>query len=274
MCGTFSGQVAFFSVDTLSPQGSLEAKSSRGRNQGKKITNLDSIPSSTVGHERLLVTTNDSRLRLYNVKDRSLQTKFSGLENSSSQIRGSFSDDGRFILCGSEDGQIYIWSSGIGRDEAPAGWMSKRKPADGYECFQAESSITTCATMAPSGTKSLLSRGGDPIMNSDGDLRARSRSVTSRKETLSRTGSRVSEIAEIYPQDLPLSGRTREETVNDAIIVAADDSTGVIRIYRNSPYSTNVHTTSRMLRPASLNSNTPSKRGTPASSAMNSPDLG
>ena len=33
--------------------------------------------------------------------------------NGSSQIRASFSDDGRFVISGSEDGQVFIWDSGM-----------------------------------------------------------------------------------------------------------------------------------------------------------------
>lgn len=137
MSGSFSGQVALFDVDNLQQRAMIEAKSNRGKNQGKKITHLDCVPSSTQGFDHLLVTSNDSRLRLYNTHDKSLEAKYSGHENASSQIRASFSDDGRFIICGSEDGQVYIWDSGIGgtKDDAALAWMARKKPVAGCETF-------------------------------------------------------------------------------------------------------------------------------------------
>lgn len=137
MSGTFSGQVTLFDVDTLTPKSTIEAKSTRGKNQGKKITHLECVPSATPGCDHILVTSNDSRLRVYNAQDKSLEAKFSGHENTSSQIRASFSEDSRFIICGSEDGQVYIWDSDIedSKDEAGIPWMAKKKHSVGCEMF-------------------------------------------------------------------------------------------------------------------------------------------
>lgn len=82
---------------------------------------------------QILVTSNDSRLRLYNLKDHSLSCKYKGCLNTSSQIRATFryetsslnviqyahwphfcccySRDGLNIICGSEDNFIYVWKT-------------------------------------------------------------------------------------------------------------------------------------------------------------------
>lgn len=39
---------------------------------------------------QILITSNDSRIRLYSLKDHSLHCKYKGFTNSSSQIKGSF----------------------------------------------------------------------------------------------------------------------------------------------------------------------------------------
>ena len=87
----------------------------------------------TVTWPQILVTTNDSRLRLYNLKDHSLSCKYKGGLNTSSQIRATFrssknthpqnlhpkffisifscSRDGLSIVCGSEDHFIYVWKT-------------------------------------------------------------------------------------------------------------------------------------------------------------------
>mmetsp|Transcript_26532 Transcript_26532/g.32105 ORF Transcript_26532/g.32105 Transcript_26532/m.32105 type:complete len:561 (+) Transcript_26532:71-1753(+) len=61
--------------------------------------------------EKMLVTTNDSRLRLYGLNDYCMVRKFKGLDNSSMQISAHFSESGKYIICGSEDGNVYIWDT-------------------------------------------------------------------------------------------------------------------------------------------------------------------
>lgn len=39
---------------------------------------------------QILITSNDSRIRLYNLKTHTLDCKYKGFTNSSSQIKGSF----------------------------------------------------------------------------------------------------------------------------------------------------------------------------------------
>jgi len=57
--------------------------------------------------QRLLVTSNDSRIRMYD--GYALSCKYKGLKNLNGQIRASFGPDGAFIVCGSEDSRVYIW---------------------------------------------------------------------------------------------------------------------------------------------------------------------
>jgi hypothetical protein len=83
---------AFFTTDGLQYNSSILAASSRGKNsKGSKITGMKSsgwpgpswdvphsstVPTSSDGHDRLLVSTNDSRNRLYNLWDNSLEAKY------------------------------------------------------------------------------------------------------------------------------------------------------------------------------------------------------
>ena len=110
------------------------AKSSRGKNaRGKKITAIVPLPCSPPGVDQLLVTSNDSRVRLYNLIDKSCEAKYRGHENTSSQIRSNFSDDGRYLICGSEDRHVYIYDSGIGAGGTFVGWRGKKD--GGHESF-------------------------------------------------------------------------------------------------------------------------------------------
>lgn len=40
-----------------------------------------------------------------------LQCKYKGHSNRNTQIRASFSADGSSIICGSDDGHVYVWST-------------------------------------------------------------------------------------------------------------------------------------------------------------------
>lgn len=57
----------------------------------------------------LLITSNDSRVRLYD--GYTLRSKYKGHSNKSTQIKASFSPKGDYVICGSDDGLAYIWST-------------------------------------------------------------------------------------------------------------------------------------------------------------------
>ena len=46
-----------------------------------------------------------------------LRTKYKGHHNRNTQIRSTFSQDGTFLICGSDDGWVYIWTTGSGTDD-------------------------------------------------------------------------------------------------------------------------------------------------------------
>jgi hypothetical protein len=73
--------------------------------QGKRLDNF-----------QLLVSTNDSRIRLFRLSDFSLRSKFKGHSTSSNfPIRASVSDCGTYVISGSEQGEIFIWRKSVGR---------------------------------------------------------------------------------------------------------------------------------------------------------------
>ena len=90
------------------------------------------------------------------MRDKSLELKLKGNENSCSQIHASLSDDAKYIICGSEDRKVYIWSTG------PSEGEKDKRPV---EMFEAHSAIVTTAIMAPTRTRQLLSASRDPLFD-------------------------------------------------------------------------------------------------------------
>ncbi|KAJ2006670.1 hypothetical protein GGI04_001806 [Coemansia thaxteri] len=113
VAGTYRGMCVFYSTDGLALQGRMHARSSRGRNaQGSKITGFATHSAA----DRLLVSSNDSRLRMFLPAARQLERKYKGHANASSQAYARLSADARYAVSGSEDHNVYVWP--IAQDNA------------------------------------------------------------------------------------------------------------------------------------------------------------
>ncbi|RHZ87168.1 hypothetical protein Glove_40g51 [Diversispora epigaea] len=194
VAGSFSGLCLFYETVGLKYNTQIYVRSTRGRNStGKKITGIEAMPGTVPGQDKLLISSNDSRIRLYNMCDKSLEFKYKGHENTCSQIRATFSDDGRYIITGSEDRHVYIFNTdkSINLHEGSS-WLKKDKIS--YESFEAHEAIVTVAILAPTRTKQLIGLCGDPIF---------AKTINSEKQT--------------YP---------------DGNIIVSADYTGRIKIFR------------------------------------------
>jgi len=99
--------------------------------------------------KRLLITTNDSRIRLYDMDDYSMIAKFKGLLNDELQIKAYFSGDLLYIISGSENQNVYVWSTAAERDQKNAKSVQRIK-TECYEYFKVASTNTvTCAQFLP-----------------------------------------------------------------------------------------------------------------------------
>ncbi|KAL6721778.1 hypothetical protein ACLMJK_000883 [Lecanora helva] len=158
IAGCLTGLCLFYETEGLKSQTQLHVRSAHGKNaKGSKITGIQAMnapPEDPNGEVKLLITSNDSRVRVYNLRDKGLELKLKGNENSCSQIHACFSDDAKYIICGSEDRKVYIWSTGQ---------LESEKDKRPMEMFEAHSAIVTTAIMAPIRTKQLLSASGDPL---------------------------------------------------------------------------------------------------------------
>ncbi|KAI0020901.1 WD40 repeat-like protein [Xylariomycetidae sp. FL0641] len=159
IAGCLNGFCMFFETENLKYHTQIHVRSSRGKNaKGSKITGIQTMSDPSDASEaqvKILVTSNDSRIRIYTLGDKNLEVKLKGHQNVCSQIRATFSDDGRHIICGSEDRRAFIWS--LGSTDAE---NKEKRP---YEYFAAHSDVVTEAVFAPTKTRQLLQASGDPI---------------------------------------------------------------------------------------------------------------
>ncbi|XP_053404218.1 WD repeat-containing protein 44-like [Mercenaria mercenaria] len=141
--GTYDGKCIFFSTEHLKYYTQIHVRSTRGKNsRGKKITGIEPLP----GEDKVLVTSNDSRVRLYDLRDLTLTCKYKGPTNTSSQIRSGFSCKGKYIVCGSEDQFVYLWRT---QHEFYKFSSARRDRNDYYEAFKVHNAVVTVAVFAP-----------------------------------------------------------------------------------------------------------------------------
>lgn len=239
IAGCLNGLCLFYETEGLKINAQIHVRSARGRNaKGSKITGIDAITlprDSMAGETKLLITSNDSRVRMYNFKDRQLEIKFRGNENSCSQIHATFSDDGKYVVCGSEDRKVYIW---------PTGPIESDKDQDKrpVEVFEAHSAIVTTAVLAPTKTRQLLAQAGDPIYDICNPppvtLLSRSESViSSRAPTESAQSMKEGQVPPT-PRT-PASRKAEEKPAYlarnahpDGNIIVTADFTGTIKVFR------------------------------------------
>lgn len=113
LVGTYHGRCKFYGLfDEIQGEWQfkhttqLDVRSRRARNaQGKKICGLRFYSRT----DKVLISSNDSRLRLYRLDDKSVLSKFIGHQNNESHLNGSIAPGGRYVLCASETRMVHIW---------------------------------------------------------------------------------------------------------------------------------------------------------------------
>jgi WD40 repeat protein len=117
------------------------------KKKAKKICSIVAKPGRD--DDTILVASNDSRIRTYSLRDKTMACKFKGHANESSQIPAAFSSDGEYVISGSEDGRCVIWPV-EGRHKSGRLFASRlRDRNDSYEHFQPYSVPATVAVFAP-----------------------------------------------------------------------------------------------------------------------------
>ncbi|KAK4151539.1 WD40-repeat-containing domain protein [Chaetomidium leptoderma] len=255
IAGLLNGLCMFYETEGLKLSSQLHVRSSRGKNaKGSKITGIQTMampPPNPVdmassasasvvsadltspGEVQVLITSNDSRIRIYSLRDKSLDVKLKGPENQCSQIAATFSDDGKHVICGSEDRKTFIWSLAGGealvqdRDKSPC------------EYFEAHGDIVTTALFAPTRTRMLLDQSGDPIYDLCNPPPVVLQSL---EEAASAAASQVAltnESQNPAPVEPPPSKRPEpsaayiaRSTHYDGHIIVTTGDTGIIKVFR------------------------------------------
>ncbi|XP_046396357.1 WD repeat-containing protein 44 isoform X2 [Ischnura elegans] len=141
--GSYDGRCIFYTTEQLRYHTQIHVRSTRGKNsKGRKISGIEPMP----GEDKILVTSNDSRIRLYDLRDLNLSCKYKGYVNVSSQIKASFSHDGKYIVSGSENQCIYVWKT---HHEYAKFSSVRRDRNDFWEGIKAHNAVVTCAVFAP-----------------------------------------------------------------------------------------------------------------------------
>ncbi|KAI0902619.1 WD40 repeat-like protein [Annulohypoxylon nitens] len=229
IAGCLNGFCMFYETEGLKYHTQIHVRSSRGKNaKGSKITGIETMrfpPDAPEGAVKVLITSNDSRIRIYNMGDKNLELKLKGHENTCSQIRATFNDDGNYIICGSEDKRAFIWST--------SSRLAENKEKRPYEYFEAHSSIVTSAIFAPTAVRQLLQTSGDPIFTLCNPppitLRSKEEStlnqVVDSQDTQSESSNKIKK-----PDESP--GFIARSAHYDGNIVVTTDQTGLIKVFR------------------------------------------
>lgn len=113
LMGTYHGRCKFYALFDeiqgewqLKPTTQLDVRSRRAKNaQGKKICGFRFLGKT----DKVMISSNDSRLRLYRLDDKSVLSKFLGHQNNEAHLNASFAPGQRFVLCGAETRSVHIW---------------------------------------------------------------------------------------------------------------------------------------------------------------------
>jgi len=224
MAGTYIGNVLFYELEGLKYNTQITVKSNHSKGtKGKKITGIESFPRVSSGDDKILITSNDSRIRMYQLLDKSLYRKYKGHTNRNCQIKATFSEDGRYLICGSEDKQVYIWNTNIYQNQS-----------NSFEFFLASDDIVTATVFAPRRTRVLLECEGlrnSKISTIDSNVLKKVKNQNSKK----------ARIVENVTTTLANGNDKRPGSLNSAsgMIFAVADVKGRIRIFENEIVSNN-----------------------------------
>eukprot|EP00002_Diphylleia_rotans_P003270 TRINITY_DN12238_c0_g1_i1.p1 TRINITY_DN12238_c0_g1~~TRINITY_DN12238_c0_g1_i1.p1 ORF type:complete len:868 (+),score=156.57 TRINITY_DN12238_c0_g1_i1:52-2655(+) len=147
IAGGINGACKIYETEGLAFRTAFDIKQKRSiKSFGKRITGFD----LTKAGDKLLVSSCDSRIRLYNLNDLTLFCKYQGHELSQSQIRASFGPGGDRIIVGSENHGVYVWDTKMTYNPRNTLKYNERRDRNKYwEKIEGHSNIVTGAIYHP-----------------------------------------------------------------------------------------------------------------------------
>ncbi|KAF7840083.1 periodic tryptophan protein 2-like protein [Senna tora] len=134
LVGSLSGTCRFYVASgkhfELEAQIRVDGKKRSG---GNKIT---SIQFSQEKHQRVLITSEDSKLRVLEGVD--VVHKYKGLPKSGSQMSGSFTSNGSHMISVGQDSRVYIWNAAAASDTEETPSPKHAKSYRSCEYFSSE----------------------------------------------------------------------------------------------------------------------------------------
>lgn len=159
LCGTMQGDCVFYETQDLKYNTQIHVPGSSAlRNNICKITGITSMPFVfDDDEERFLITSTDSKIRVFNSRDKSLQNRYRGVDLKSSNLCAHVSEDGKYIVCGSEDKRIFIWDVVTSNDGQQANtvlggikqWQQEVAKTVGVARFTASEAPLSVVVFAP-----------------------------------------------------------------------------------------------------------------------------
>jgi len=148
--GTMRGRVRLFNVGeglALEPEACIDVRNARGADaRGRKVTCIGWAPTPAGAPRRMLVSSNDSRVRLFD--GLTARAKFKGHANRHAQLRAGFDASGSRVVSGSDDGRVVLWAcppAGAARGAVAA----RREKCGAFEAFAADAGVVTVALFGP-----------------------------------------------------------------------------------------------------------------------------
>eukprot|EP00592_Proboscia_alata_P007568 CAMPEP_0194363800 /NCGR_PEP_ID=MMETSP0174-20130528/11653_1 /TAXON_ID=216777 /ORGANISM="Proboscia alata, Strain PI-D3" /LENGTH=1043 /DNA_ID=CAMNT_0039137453 /DNA_START=45 /DNA_END=3179 /DNA_ORIENTATION=+ len=195
----------------------------------KSPSNLNDLIDKNLGSVmalQMLVTTNDSRIRLFALDDYSLICKYKGATNSSMQIAAVFSESGDKIVSGSDVGNVYTWSTRKEGQEKNHSLSVKATAHNQFErCKTYEMFKGSCI-----GGEAFINQNNNRMIgnhnNTDGDIPIVTHTQFAPGETLKKALLQSG----LFPTLMPVGLDHVKYDMSSAMVVASDYD-GNIRVF-------------------------------------------